>query len=431
MGRGRALVIGTGVVGAATTLALAREGWTVLSVDRNAMAGHGSTAASSGVVRMHYSTREGTALAWEGARHWIDWAGFLGLPTGTPLAPYRRCGCLVLKHDTNADLSVEMARSRELGIPFEEWGADAIRARWPGVDLSRFFPPRRPEEDGFAEPTGGTIGGGVFWPDAGYCSDPALAAQNLLDAARIAGAAVLRGEVVSVLRGARVEGVRLADGRTLRVDVVVNATGPASAAINCLAGVEGDMRVRTRPQRMEVAHLPPAALPGGGQRIVVSDADAAVYSRPDTGGGVFVGTQGAACDPPDWIEGDLTDRDTVGAQAMAQAMRYASRVPSTGLPARMGGAVGIYDVSDDWLPIYDRASLPGFYMACGTSGNQFKTAPVAGRLMAALIGHCEAGGDHDGTPMRFRLPMTGHVIDLGRFSRLRRPDAGVGGSVLG
>ena len=28
------------------------------------------------------------------------------------------------------------------------------------------------------------------------------------------------------------------------------------------------------------------------------------------------------------------------------------------------------DVSDDWIPIYDQSSLPGYYMAIGTSGNQ-------------------------------------------------------------
>jgi sarcosine oxidase subunit beta len=191
------------------------------------------------------------------------------------------------------------------------------------------------------------------------------------------------------------------------------------------------MGVRTRPQRMETAHLPATALLEGAQGIVVSDADLAIYSKPDVGGGVSVGTQGADCDVPDWIESDRTDRDAVGAQAMAQAMRYATRVPSVGLPGRLGGAVGIYDVSDDWMPIYDRSALPGFYMACGTSGNQFKTAPVVGRLMAALIRHCEAGGDHDASPLRWTLPMTGHSIDLGRFSRLRRPDAASSGSVLG
>ncbi|CUH38912.1 N-methyltryptophan oxidase [Jannaschia seosinensis] len=426
-----AIIIGTGVIGAATALALVRAGWRVTSVDRNAVAGHGSTSASSGVVRMHYSTREGTALAWEGTRHWQDWAGFLGLPAGATLARFRQCGCLVLKHGTNDGLAREMAHGRALGIPFEEWDPATIRDRWPGADLVGYFPPKRPDDAGFAAPTGGEIGGGVFWPEAGYVSDPALAAQNLMAAACAGGARILRGDVAEILRDDRVAGVRLADGREIRADVVVNVAGPGSAAINRLAGVTGDMGVGTRPQRMETAHLPPAALPAGAQEIIVSDADVAVYSKPDVGGGVSVGTQGAERDPPDWIETDRTDRDTVGAQAEVQAMRYAMRVPQVGLPGRVAGAVGIYDVSDDWLPIYDRASLPGFYMACGTSGNQFKNAPVAGRIMAALINYCEAGGDHDAAPLQFDLPYTGNRIDLGHFSRRRTAHPGSSFSVLG
>ena len=47
--------------------------------------------------------------------------------------------------------------------------------------------------------------------------------------------------------------------------------------------------------------------------------------------------------------------------------------------------VDLYDVSDDWVPIYDRTDLDGFYVAIGTSGNQYKNGPVAGHVMAELI----------------------------------------------
>ena len=83
----------------------------------------------------------------------------------------------------------------------------------------------------------------------------------------------------------------------------------------------------------------------------------------------------------------------------------------------------LYDVSDDWIPIYDRSSLPGFYMAVGTSGNQFKNAPLAGVLMAELIGACEAGRDHDRDPVTVTGHYTGCAIDLGFFSRLRQVNA--------
>jgi sarcosine oxidase subunit beta len=36
-----------------------------------------------------------------------------------------------------------------------------------------------------------------------------------------------------------------------------------------------------------------------------------------------------------------------------------------------GGVVDLYDASTDWIPIYDKTSISAYYMACGTSGNQY------------------------------------------------------------
>jgi sarcosine oxidase subunit beta len=93
--------------------------------------------------------------------------------------------------------------------------------------------------------------------------------------------------------------------------------------------------------------------------------------------------------------------------------------------------VELYDASTDWIPIYDKSSLGGFYMACGTSGNQYKNAPIAGKMMAALIEYCEGGADHDAAPLRFALPYTGGEIDVGFYSRKRAINTESSFSVLG
>jgi sarcosine oxidase subunit beta len=429
-----AIIIGTGVIGAATAFEMARAGWKTLSLDRNRQIGHGSTASSCAIIRTHYSTFEGTALAWEGTHFWRNWADHVGLPTGRALATFRKTGCLVMKTPANGFLERHKGFSTALGCPFEEWSADEITARLPIYNLESFAPPRRPDDPAFAVPNGGRIEGGVFWPEAGYVSDPALAAQNLAEAAALHGARFRLGaEVVEILHhGGRVKGVRLATGEEIHAPVVVNVAGPGSARVNAMAGVTEDMTITTRPLRQEVVHLPaPQGFDFERQGTIVSDSDIGCYCRPELGNHILVGSEDPPCDPHHWVESDSGLDRSLSDQAMVQAMRYAQRVPSLGIPSRLAGVVDLYDASTDWIPIYDRSMLPGFFMACGTSGNQFKNAPVAGKLMAALIDYCEAGHDHDSTPLRFTLPHTGHEIDTGRFSRKRPVIAESSFSVLG
>ncbi len=106
-------------------------------------------------------------------------------------------------------------------------------------------------------------------------------------------------------------------------------------------------------------------------------------------------------------------------------------MPLTAISHPAAGVADLWDVSDDWIPIYDRTALAGFYLAIGTSGNQFKTAPAAGALMGALIEACEDGADHDRDPIEYTLPYTRHNINLGFFSRNREPNPASSLSVLG
>ena len=165
--------------------------------------------------------------------------------------------------------------------------------------------------------------------------------------------------------------------------------------------------------------------------LVVSDSDIGVYCRPEQGNFVLVGSEDPPCDAHQWVDDpDNFSRD-FSDQATTQALRLAQRMTGLTIPSRMGGVVDLYDVSDDWLPIYDRSSLAGFYMACGSSGNQFKNAPAAGRLMAGLIDYCESGSDHDSEPFQFSLKHTNYVLDTAEMSRRRTVNANSSFSVLG
>ncbi len=428
-----AIVIGAGVIGAATARALARSGRRVLCVDRLPAAGYGSTSGSCAIIRPYYSTLDGTALAYESHFYWKDWAGFLGSADERGLARYVNCGCLVVKTAGNKRLRPVIEIMDRIGCPYEELTAAQVRARLPIITLDSFAPPKRPEDAGFGETNGEVLEGGVFFPTGGYVTDPQLAAHNLQRAAEAAGAAFRFNVAVEeiVKTGGRIGGVKLSTGETVAAAIVVNVAGPHSFKVNRLAGVEAGMKIKTRALRHEVAHVPaPASFDFENEGCVVSDSDTAVYLRPENGNHILIGSEDPDCDPREWVDPDGFDRD-FSEQSRILVMRAAQRVPSLGIPNRMKGVVELYDVTDDWIPIYDKSDLPGFYMAVGTSGNQFKNAPVVGEMMAELIAACESGHDHDGDPVSFRLAHIDRRISLGFYSRLREINRNSSFSVLG
>lgn len=428
-----AVIIGAGIIGCAIALELARRGQRTLSLDALPAAGYGSTSASAAVIRVYYSTRLGTALAYEGYHYWQDWERHLGLPAGTPLARFVQAPSVVIKTAENQELRPVCALMRELGIPFEDWDAAALRAALPFYDTARYAPPRRPDDPAFGE-SDGEVAGAVRFPTCGYVTDPQLAARNLQEAALRHGAEFRFGaKVVAIEReGGRVAAVRLADGATIEAPVLINAAGPHSAKVNALAGVLGEMGVRTRPLRQEVAHLP--APPGADldrRPMVCADGDVGCYWRSEVGGTLLIGGLEPACDPLEWVDDPDDWNDALTEQWTAQVYRAALRMPGLPIPGQAQGYAALYDVADDWIPIYDRTSLDGYYMAVGTSGNQFKNAPLVGVLMAELILACEQGHDHDRAPLRHVGRYTGHEIDLGFFSRLRGVNRASSFSVLG
>jgi len=165
---------------------------------------------------------------------------------------------------------------------------------------------------------------------------------------------------------------------------------------------------------------------------MTSDSDVGVYFRPGSGNSITLGSTDPACDPKTWVDNpDQCNRDITETQWKAQVYRLGRRVPALAIPNQARGVVDMYDVADDWIPIYDKSALPGFYMAIGTSGHQFKNAGAAATLMADLVVACESGLDHDHSPLQHRMPYTGRVLNTGAFSRLRAVNKNSSFSVRG
>jgi sarcosine oxidase subunit beta len=310
-----------------------------------------------------------------------------------------------------------------------------LAERFPFFEHGTHGEPSRPADDRFWEEPEGEIMGALYTPDSGYVSDPQLASHNLQRAAEAKGGEFrFNTEVTDIRRvDGRVTGITLADGTDVDSPVVVNVAGPHSFVINKMAGVYDSMNIKTRALRHEVHHVPsPAGIDFEKNGLHTSDSDLAIYVRPESGNNILIGSEDPACDEQVWVD-DPDDYDNVVSdeQWNAQVLRLARRMPDLGIPNEKKGVVDLYDVSDDWIPIYDRTDLDGFYVAIGSSGNQFKNAPVAGWCMAELIVAVEDGHDHDAAPLVVTGVHTGLEMDMGFYRRNREINSDSSFSVNG
>ena len=427
-----AVIIGAGVMGCSIALALSRKGYRTLNVDRLRAAGYGSTSSSAAIVRPYYSTIEGTAIAYEGHFYWQNWQQFLQADRAETLAQYVQCGCLVLMTPGSDRLGSTRRILGEVGVPFEVVELADLPYKLPHIDTRSFAPPKRIDDADFGVPNETTLEGALYTPAGGYINDPQLACRNLQQASKALGARYrFSVEVTKILQqDGRISGVLLDGSSRISTPVVINAAGPHSAHVNELAGLK-EMSIKTRPLRQEVVHLKfPPEFDFGRRGFIVTDVDAGVYMRPEVGNHMLVGSIEPKCDTLEWVEPDSYNT-SLTEQATNQVWRAAQRFPTLTVPNQVQGLVALYDVSSDWIPIYDRSDIPGFFMAIGTSGNQFKNAPVVGEMMAEIVDYSVKGGDHDASPLTFHLKHLDRKVSLRFFSRNRPVHADSSFSVLG
>lgn len=428
-----AIVIGAGIIGTCTALQLARTGYKTLCVDKLPASGYGSTSGSCAIIRPYYSTVDGSALAFESHYYWKNWSDYLGIEDEKGNVVYNNCGCLVMKTKENDHLKPAIRIMKTIGCPYEELTAEQVQDRLPLLNMNSYSPAKPPEHPDFGKPNGGTVSGAVFFPAGGYISDPQLSAHNVQRAAQAHGVEFrFNTEVTQVhTNNGAVCGLLLDSDKIIKASIVVNVAGPHSSIINKMAGVLDDMKISTRALRHEVAHLPaPDNYDFEHDGCVVSDNDTADYLRPEIGNHILVGSEDPQCDQQQWVDPDNFDRN-FSSHWNTLAMRAAQRVTDLKIPNQAKGVVELYDVTEDWIPIYDKSAVKGFYMACGTSGNQYKNAPIAGEIMAHLIKACESGHDHDADPVCFHLKNIDYKLNLGFFSRNRNINPDSSFSVLG
>ena len=144
-----AIVIGAGVIGAATAFELCKRGYKTLNIDKLPAAGYGPTSSSCSIVRAHYSSWDGVAMAYEGFAYWHDWPNYLEIDTTSAGSRSTWSAARSSSRARPATTRRSSSTTGTSGVEFEDWDTETLAERVPYYDVHEFWPPRRPEDEEF------------------------------------------------------------------------------------------------------------------------------------------------------------------------------------------------------------------------------------------------------------------------------------------
>lgn len=379
-GTADAVVIGGGVVGAATAFALARDGLRVVVVERKSALGALTTAASAASFRAQFTDAANIALMRESIAVFERFAEVAGLP-GYDLG-LRQQGYLFAS-DREADVEAlreRVARQRDLGLDDVEFLAgDEVRRRFPYLNPA--------------------VRGAAFRARDGWLDAGRLTAGF----ARASGARfLLDTEVVEIaVAGGRAIGVATSRGQ-ISAPVVVVAAGPYSAAVAATADVALPL-APVRRHRLIVAPRP--AIPPDAPMTI--DATTGAHWRPQAlEGGTGALVAWSQDEPPGPPVDPVPPDPAYPAIALTAIIHlspfWADLIPTLG-PADLRLSAGQYTVSPDHNALIGPVeAVAGLYVNTGYSGHGVMASPGGARLLADLIAGCRADVDNPFSPRRFK-----------------------------
>ena len=374
------IVIGGGIIGLSIAYQLARRcNLRITVLEKGTGVAEGSTGASSACLRLRYTHSETIRLAQTGLEIFRRWPEFTGLPS--PRAAFAHTGVLWMLGEDRADVERERDRLNALGARALLLDERTVRERFPSLSTCGDpFDPESEDHECRDHPTY------FFEEDGGYCTDPAGANQDLLDAARREGVDIRLRSCVKNIRaaGGRVVGVDLSDGSSIDAPRIVNAAGPWCNRVNAMAGVELDWTLR--PTRVQVMFRVAAPELHGGLPLV-ADAGGGIYFRPEAGGQQLLVGSIRGEDEREFVADP--DRYDTGIDEQMQLRLLEAlhhRLPGLQHRGRVTGIAGLYTVTDeDMHPVVGPTKLEGFIVANGFSGHGFKLAPAVGALVARWL----------------------------------------------
>lgn len=379
------VIIGGGIVGAATAFFAARAGLRPLLLERRPALSTLTTAAATGGFRLQFDNEEELTLIRESVALFLDFAAATGQTTYDPTI--RQQGYLWLATEPET-----AARQRDLVAMQHGWGqgdielldGDEVRHRFPYV-AANVVQARFRQGDGFLDPKriamGFAAGSGV--PVAVNCG--------------VTGFRIVGGRLTAVET----------DAGAVLTDTAVVACGPLSG----LLAETADLWLPISTVRRQKVILPdlPEAPPDAPMTI---DEETGVHWRPALRGAYLLFTDPTT--PPTAPTEDVpTDRrfafqllDPSSPVAAARTAPFWRSVWERNSAPWLIQA-GQYTMTPDHRPLIGPTDVDGLWMNTGYSGHGVMGSPAGGRLLADLL---TGALPPDTNPFRLDRPFTERTI---------------------
>jgi sarcosine oxidase subunit beta len=401
------VIVGGGIVGAATAFFAVRAGLRVTVIERRPALATLTTPVSTGAFRLQFDNPDEIAMVREGVELFDAFAERTGLD-GWDLG-MRRGGYLFV---SLTDATVE--RSRRLVERQRGWGLTDVELL-DGDEARRRFPYLAPDV------RGARYRDGDGWLDVkALAVGFALAASNptrIPDAVPGGAATFVLGTDVSgfvrTVDGSRLSAVRTNHGE-VATDTAIIATGPFTAAVAELAGVALSVRP-TRRQKLVVPQL--AAVPANAPMTI--EEETAAHWRPAMAGclGLFTDPEepaGAAADPVPVSHAWAFDLlNPSSSHALARVAPFWREAWNDGAPTfHWYVQAGQYEITPDRRPYLGpvRSLGPeGLHINGGYSGHGIMAGAGGSRLVVDLL---TGAADAAANPLRVDRPMDDREHDI-------------------
>jgi len=346
------VIIGGGVVGCSIAYHLAKHGQRDVVVLEREAVGSGTTSKAAGGIRAQFPTETEVRFSLEAIGVFERFEEEFGVDIG-----YRKIGYLFLVSDEEdlRGFRERMALQRRLGVDVREISPAEARAIVPALRVDDLV--------------------AAVWGPNDAMAGPAEVTNGFARRARELGAKIAEGVDVTAIavEGGRVTRVATPDG-AIATPLVINAAGPAGAAVGRLAGVT----LAVQPRRRHIFYTEPfPEIPG--PVPLTTDRASGFYFRKEM--------EQLLLSPGD-VE-DIGEDFSVPvdrARIDETVEKALHRIPIVEKARIAGGWAGLRPLTPDdhaiigWAPGVD-----GFFVAVGFGGHGFQHSPATGRYVSEWL----------------------------------------------